>query len=87
MDNLMQYLSDFLAAGVIPFVVEWLKKLNLPVKVAPLVAVALAAAYVYVAKLLGFGASFDSALDYLIKALGIGAVSVFGYDLVKSVTK
>lgn len=80
------WLTDFVAVVVIPFIVQLLKKIKLPTKVAPYVAVILAAVYVGVAKALGLASTdFQTVLDFIIKALGIGGVAVLGYDVVKSI--
>ena len=79
---------DAVATVVIPFLVELLKKVKLPTKWAPFVAVGLALGYVTLAKALGLaGADFQGALAFILKALGIGAISVLGYDVVKAVNK
>lgn len=75
---------DIIAVVVIPLIIELLKKLKLPKAIAPLVALGLAAVYVIVGKQLGLpGTDFQTALDYITKILGISAISVFGYDVVK----
>ena len=82
------FVVDFIAVVVIPFIIELLKKLKLPVKTAPFVAIALAAAYVGLAKILGLpSADFTNVLEFLMKTLGISAVGVLGYDVVKLLKK
>ncbi|MFH1444966.1 MAG: hypothetical protein ABIF08_00625 [Nanoarchaeota archaeon] len=80
------YVTDFVTVVIIPFVVEFLKRVSLPKKYAPYVAILLATIYVAVSKWLGWGgADFSSALDFIMKALGIGGISVLGYDIVKTI--
>jgi len=73
-----------ITAFVIPFVIQLLKKINLSTKAAPWVALVLAIAVVAVAKAFA-GATLDFSTVMLIIAqgLGVGAVSVFGYDIWK----
>ena len=70
---------------VIPFIVQALKKW-IPVKFAPIVAIALAGIYVIIAKLTNNDADFNTVYAAIATALGVAGVSALGYDTVKSLT-
>ena len=79
-------LYNAIAVVVIPFLVQLLKKLKLPVKLAPYAAVVLAVVYIIVAKAAGLpGVELNTALDAITKILGIAGTSVLGYDIVKKI--
>jgi len=79
-------LYNAIAVVVIPLLVQLLKKLKLPVKMAPYAAIALAVVYIVVAKTAGLpGVELETALDAITKILGVAGTSVLGYDIVKKI--
>lgn len=78
---------EIITAVIIPFVVQLLKKIKLPKRLAPLVAVILAILAVVGAKLLGYDLNIQNALEAILKILGISGMSVLGYDLLKRTVK
>ena len=78
------WLFQIITVAVIPFIVNLLKKINVPTRIAPIVAVVLAIGIVAGGKALGVDLDLNSVLDIILKGLGLGAISIFGYDLYKT---
>lgn len=77
---------EVITVVVIPFIVQLLKKIKLPTKVAPIAAFILALIIVAGGNVLGFDLNIDTIIDAIIKALAISGVSVLGYDTVKKLS-
>jgi len=78
---------EIISAIVIPFVIQLLKKIKLPTKIAPIVAVILATIIVAGAKIAGIDLDVKSTTDVILKILGIAGGSVLAYDTVKKLTE
>lgn len=74
---------EIICAVIIPFVVQLLKKIKLPSRVAPIAAVILAILAVAGAKLFGIDLNIQSTLEAILKVLGISGMSILGYDVLK----
>ena len=70
----------------IPFIINLLKKIKLPTKIAPIAAFVLALVIVAGGKILGFDLNIQTLIDAIIKALAISGVSVLGYDAIKKLS-
>jgi len=82
--NIGAWILSIITAGVIPFIVQFLKKIKLPVKLAPWAAIIVALIIVTVAKAFtGADLDFVTVLGTVAQALGIAGVSVLGYDIWK----
>ena len=77
---------EAITAIAIPFLINLLKKIKLPTKIAPIAAFILALIIVAGGKVLGFDLNIDTIIDAIIKALAISGVSVLGYDTVKKLS-
>ena len=77
---------EAITAAAIPFLINLLKKIKLPTKVAPIAAFVLALIIVAGGNVLGFDLNIDTLIDVIIKALAISGVSVLGYDTVKKLS-
>ena len=82
----MALILKAVAAVVIPFIITLLKKVKLPSKWAPVVAVLLATTYVLIARGAGLDADLNTVYAAIASVLGISGASVLGYDLVKKLT-
>jgi len=78
---------EIISAIVIPFVIQLLKKIKLPTKIAPIVAIILAIIVVAGAKIAGIDLDVKSVMDVILKILGIAGGSVLAYDTVKKLTE
>jgi len=74
---------DIVTVIVIPFIVQLLKKVNLPTKFAPFAAIVIAAIIVGVGGLFGLTLDVASISDLILRSLGLAGVAVLGYDAVK----
>ena len=74
---------EIISAIVIPFVIQLLKKIKLPTKIAPIVAIVLAVIVVAGAKIAGIDLDVKSTMDIILKILGIAGGSVLVYDTAK----
>ena len=77
---------EAITAAAIPFLINLLKKIKLPTKIAPIAAFVLALIIVAGGNVLGFDLNIDTIIDAIIKALAISGVSVLGYDTVKKLS-
>ena len=80
------WLLNIIATVVIPFIVQLLKKWLGGSKFAPYIALALAGIYVAIAKAMGIESDINTVYQAILLAIGIGASSIAGYDIVKSLT-
>lgn len=82
--NIGGWVLSAITAGVIPFIVQFLKKIKLPIKLAPYAAIVIAIIVVAGAKAFT-GADLDlvAVIGIVAQALGIAGVSVLGYDIWK----
>ena len=78
---------EIISAIVIPFLIQLLKKIKLPTKIAPIAAVVLAIIVVAGAKIAGIDLDVKSVMDVVLKILGIAGGSVLAYDTVKKLTE
>lgn len=69
---------------VIPFIVGFLRKMNLPTKWAPLAAYGVALALVALGNVFGLDMGVATIADALLKGLGMAGVAVLGYDALKA---
>ena len=81
------WIFEIITVVVIPFIVEWLKKIKLPARIAPIVAVVLAVLIVAGGKALGVEMDLPTTLDVILKGLGLGAISILGYDVYTTTIK
>ena len=75
------WLFQAITAVAIPFIVQLLKKIKLPTRIAPIVAVVIAVGVVAGGQALGVDLELNGVLDIILKGLGLGAISVLGYDV------
>ena len=68
---------------VIPFIVGFLRKMNMPVKWAPIAAFGVAIALVSLGKAFGVEMDVATLADTIIKSLAMAGVAVLGYDALK----
>jgi hypothetical protein len=78
---------EIISAVVIPFVVQLLKKIKLPSRLAPIAAVILAILIVAGAKILGSDLDIGNIYEAILKVLGISGMSILGYDVLKKTVK
>lgn len=75
---------EIISAVIIPFIVQWLKKIKLPTRIAPIAAIVLAVIAVACAKLLGHDLNISNIYEAILRVLGISGMSVLGYDIFKT---
>jgi len=83
----MENIGMWLATIIIPFIVQLLKKMKLPSKFAPIVALVLAIVYVAIARVAGIDADLNTIVAQITQALTIAGIGVLGYDTVKKITE
>lgn len=74
---------EIISAVIIPFVVQWLKKIKLPTRIAPIAAIILAIIAVAGARLLGYDLNITNIYEAILRVLGISGMSILGYDVLK----
>ena len=74
---------EIISAVIIPFVVQFLKKIKLPSRIAPIAAIVLAIIAVAGAKLLGQDLDINNIYEAILRVLGISGMSILGYDVLK----
>lgn len=74
---------EIISAVIIPFIVQLLKKIKLPTRIAPIAAIVLAILAVAGAKLLGQDLNIQNIYEAILKILGISGMSILGYDVLK----
>ena len=77
---------EIITVVVIPFIVQFLKKIKLPTKLAPFAAIIAAIIIVAGGKFLGVDLEIKNVLELILKAIGLAGISVLGYDIVKKIT-
>lgn len=76
---------EIISAVIIPFIVQWMKKIKLPTRIAPIAAITLAIIAVACAKRLGHDLSISNIYEAILRVLGISGMSVLGYDVFKTI--
>ncbi len=85
-DMISSKVFEIITVTVIPFIIQLLKKVKLPSKVAPWVALIIAIFAVAISKMVGINADVNTVWQAILQALGIAGVSVLGYDIYKKTT-
>lgn len=81
-------MTNIIVTVAIPFVIELLKKVKLPSKLAPVIAIVLGVVYVVASKFITIpGVEINSIYEGIVTALGISGVSVLGYDIFHKLTE
>jgi len=79
----MPSIQTIIMTVAIPFVVMFLRKMNLPSKWCPIAAFGVAIALVALAKVFGVDMDINTIAQAIIQSLGMAGVAVLGYDTVK----
>lgn len=81
----MEWLFNIVGAVIIPFVVQYAKKLKVSSKVAPYLALLLGIIYAFIISLIGQTVDAQAIINAILQGLGIGGASIVLYDIKKTI--